>query len=193
MSHMGTPNYPPTFPTTSNLTPRHLQSPLQSPHHFQFHIWAPPITHAISPPLPICLLGTFNHPPTFSSLQFSHLGTSHYPHNLTTTPNVTRRHIQLPTHFSHHSKFHTWAPPITSPLSPSLPGNLPLATKCHHHSHVTPGHMQLPTHIPPNFTTTPNFAPSHIQLPTHFPHHSQFHTWAPLIPPNFTDHFQCPT
>ena len=124
-----TPITPTVSPSLAIPHIGHLQSPPQFPHHFQVHTWAPPITHSISPPLPISHSGTSDYPPTFPttpnfmsasdhpsplyrSLPISYLGTSHYPPNSTTTPNFTLGHIQLPTHFPHHSQFHTWAPLI---------------------------------------------------------------------------------
>ena len=141
----------------------------------------------------------------------SHPGTSNYPPTVLSTPNFTLGHIQLPTHFPHHSQCHTSAPQITPPIYQSLLISY-LGT----------------SHYPPNFITTPNFTPRHIQLPTHLPHHIQFDTWTPPIthplspsllishlgtshypptfpttpnfthghlwsPSQFTDHFQFPT
>jgi hypothetical protein len=121
--------------TTSNVTHAHIQLPthfhlhfqfhLQLTTHFhhtfQFHIWSHPITHPLSPPLPI-----------------SHLGTSNYTLTFITNPNFTHGHLQSSTHFhyhfqfhtwthlnahdfDHYFKFHTWAASITHPLSPPLP------------------------------------------------------------------------
>ena len=130
---MGTSDHPPNLLITSNFLP-----------------W--------QPPLPISHLDTIDHPLTFPSLQFSHLGTSHYPPHFTTTPNVAPGHIQLPTHLPHHIQFDTWTPLIHPPLSPSLPIS----------------HLGT-SHYPSKFATTPHFTPGHIQL------HTQFHHRAHLI------------
>ena len=164
ISYLGTSHYPPNFITTPNFTPRHIRLPTHFPHksqfptwapsitlplspHFNFHSWAPPITHPISPPLLI-----------------SHPGTSDYPPIFLTTSNLTPGHLRSPPHFPHHFQLHTWAPPITHPISPPLlishPGT---------------------SNYPPIFLTTSNLTPGHLQSPTHFPHHFQFQTWVPPI------------
>ena len=91
ISHLGTTDYSLPFITTSNFTPGHIQLPTQYYHHLQFHTWAHPIIihfphhfwfhtssnyHPLSPPLPI-----------------SHLDTSRYPPNITTTYNFTPGHL----------------------------------------------------------------------------------------------------
>ena len=105
------------------------------------------------------------HPQLSPSLPISHLGTSHYPPNFTTTLNFTPRHIRLPTQFHHHSQFPTWAHLIT---------------------HPPPHHFQFHTWVPLitiPLSITSTFTPGHLPLPTHFPHHFKFHTWAPQSPP----------
>ena len=210
MSHLSTSNYPPTFITTSNLTPGYLWSTPHFSHPFRFHTWAHPITHPNLPPPPISYLGTFNYTPNF-----------------TTTSNFTTGHIQLPTHFHFHLPFHTWAPPIplhfplhfqfhnwAPPITYLILPPLPIShlgtsdypptftTTCH----FTPGLQLLlifPTtsnftlgtsHYPPNITTPYNFPSGHLWLPTHFHHHFHFHSWAPWItcppsPPLPISHF----
>jgi hypothetical protein len=94
ISHLATTDYPPTFTTTFNFTPGHLQLSSHFPHHFQFHNWAPPLptqlchhsqfltwAHPITPP-----------PPLSPLLPISHLDTCHYPPNFTSTPNFTPGH-----------------------------------------------------------------------------------------------------
>ena len=148
ISNLGTSNYSPNYPTTSNFTPENLALPTKFHHHSQFHTLAHPINHQLPSTLPISHMGTSNHPPTLwitSSLQPS---TSHCPPNFTTTPNFppghlqspshfpitanfTSGHIQLPTHLPHHIPIYTWTPPIISNFTP---GHLPLPTQFQHHS-----------------------------------------------------------
>ena len=164
--HPGTYDCPPTFPTTPNFTHGHFQWPSHFTNHFQFPTWAPPISHSLSPPLPISQLGTTDYPPTFS-----------------TTVNFTNGHLQSPSHFTDHFQFPTWAPSITVHYPPTFPTT---ANFTHGHlrspSHFT-GHFQFPTssHYPPTFATTVNFTHADLWSPSHFTDHFQFPTWAPPI------------
>ena len=96
---------PSNFPITSIFTPGQLRSPSHFTDHLQYPTKAPPTTHPISPPLPISHLGTFHHPPTFSSLPISHLGTFNYPPSFLPTPNFTHGHLQSPPHFTNEFQF----------------------------------------------------------------------------------------
>jgi hypothetical protein len=126
ISHMGTSNYTSSSPTTSNFTHGHLQSPLTFHTTPKFHTWAHPITHPDSPPLPISHIDTYDHPPTFPI-----------------TSNFTPGHLPLPTQIRHHPPIHTWAHPMTHPISPPLPISL-LGTSNYPYTftstcHFTPG------------------------------------------------------
>ena len=75
ISYLSTSNYPTNSTNTPNFKPGHIWLPTQCHHHSQLHtqfchhtqchIWGHPITHTLSPPLPISYLGTSNHPPAF--------------------------------------------------------------------------------------------------------------------------------
>jgi hypothetical protein len=93
MSHWGTSNYPLTFLTTSIFTHGPLPLPPHFCHHFQFHTWAIPISHPISPPLLISLLCTSNYPPPFTTTS-----NFKFPPTCTATSNFTHGHLPLPTH-----------------------------------------------------------------------------------------------
>jgi hypothetical protein len=136
-------------------------------------------------------MGTSHYPPNFTTTPNFPPGHLQSPSHFFITSIFTPGHLPLPTQFHRHSQFYTQAHQITHPLSPPLQiahmstsdhlptfpitssftlQNLPLATKCCHHSQCHPWAHAI---------THPLSSPLPISHMGTFNH-----------PPPFTNHFQ---